>query len=51
VINALVRAGHVVEVLDPYSDLVGDAGALVLHPDGVIAGAADPRSDGTIAGF
>jgi gamma-glutamyltranspeptidase/glutathione hydrolase len=51
VIDALGRAGHAVEVLEPYSDLVGHAGALVLHPDGVIAGAADPRSDGTIAGF
>jgi gamma-glutamyltranspeptidase len=51
VINALARAGHAVEVLEPYSDLVGHAGALVLHPDGVIAGAADPRSDGAIAGF
>lgn len=51
VINALARAGHAVEIIEPYSDLVGHAGALVLHPDGVIAGAADPRSDGTIAGF
>ena len=51
VIDALARAGHTVEVLEPYSDLVGHAGALVLHPDGVIAGAADPRSDGAIAGF
>jgi gamma-glutamyltranspeptidase/glutathione hydrolase len=51
VIDALARAGHAVEVLEPYSDLVGHAGALVLHPDGVIAGAADPRSDGSIAGF
>jgi gamma-glutamyltranspeptidase len=51
VIDALARAGHAVEVLAPYSDLVGHAGALVLHPNGVIAGAADPRSDGTIAGF
>ena len=51
VVNALARAGHSVEVVEPYSDLVGHAGALVLHPDGVIAGAADPRSDGTVAGF
>jgi len=51
VIDALARSGHAVEVLEPYSDLVGHAGALVLYPDGMIAGAADPRSDGTIAGF
>jgi gamma-glutamyltranspeptidase/glutathione hydrolase len=51
VIDALARAGHAVEVLEPYSDLAGHAGALVRHPDGVISGAADPRSDGAVAGF
>ena len=33
VIDALVAAGHDVEVIDePYSDLMGHAGAVVLHP-------------------
>jgi gamma-glutamyltranspeptidase len=30
---------------------MGHAGALVRHENGVIEGAADPRSDGSVAGF
>lgn len=51
IVAALREAGHDVEVVEPWSDLVGHAGALVRHSDGVIAGAADPRSDGIVAGF
>jgi gamma-glutamyltranspeptidase/glutathione hydrolase len=40
-----------VEVIEPFSDFVGHAGALVRGPEGVISGAADPRSDGTVAGW
>jgi len=29
---------------------MGHAGALVRHSDGLIEGAADPRSDGLVAG-
>lgn len=50
-VGALRDAGHQVEVIDAFSDLVGHAGALVRHPNGVLAGAADPRSDGIVAGF
>ena len=50
-IDALKAAGHQVEVFDePFSDTMGHAGALVRHPNGVIEGAADPRSDGVVAG-
>jgi oxamate amidohydrolase len=49
-LEALARAGHEVEPIDAFSDLVGHAGALVVCPRGVIAGAADPRSDGSVAG-
>jgi gamma-glutamyltranspeptidase/glutathione hydrolase len=49
VVAALRAAGHEVELIEPYSDLVGHAGALVRHPDGGIAGASDPRSDGGVA--
>ena len=50
-IDALDAAGHDVEVLDePYSDVMGHAGAVVLHPDGSCEGAHDPRSDGGAAG-
>jgi gamma-glutamyltranspeptidase/glutathione hydrolase len=51
VVAALRTAGHDVELIEPFSDFVGHAGALVRGRDGVIAGAADPRSDGTVAGF
>ncbi|MEX0731808.1 MAG: gamma-glutamyltransferase, partial [Aquisalimonadaceae bacterium] len=48
----LRAAGHQVEVLpDAFSDTMGHAGAVVLHPDGVIEGASDPRSDGLVASF
>ncbi|MEO5766422.1 MAG: gamma-glutamyltransferase [Casimicrobiaceae bacterium] len=51
VVQQLARAGHDLEMVDDYSDQVGHAGALVVHPNGVISGAADPRSDGAVAGF
>ena len=50
-VSALRDAGHEIELIDDFSDLVGHAGALVRHPNGVIAGATDPRSDGIVAGF
>ncbi|OSZ71185.1 gamma-glutamyltransferase family protein [Hydrogenophaga sp. IBVHS1] len=47
----LRTAGHVVDVLpEAFSDTMGHAGALVRHASGVIEGAADPRSDGLVAG-
>ena len=50
-VAALKAAGHQVEQLDEaFSDTMGHAGALVRHPDGVIEGASDPRSDGAAAG-
>ena len=50
-IDQLVSAGHDVDVLDdPYSDTMGHAGAVVLHPDGTCEGAHDPRADGGAAG-
>ena len=50
-IRALREAGHEIEVIEPFSDVVGHAGALVRGSTGVIAGAADPRSDGMAAGY
>jgi gamma-glutamyltranspeptidase len=50
-IDRLAAAGHDVEVLsEPYSDVMGHAGAVVLHPDGSCEGAHDPRADGGAAG-
>ncbi len=49
-VDQLRGAGHVVEVLDEdFSDTMGHAGALVRRPDGILEGAADPRSDGSVA--
>jgi len=51
VIERLAAAGHEVEVVGAFEEIMGHAGALVHHPDGLIEGAADPRSDGQAAGF
>jgi gamma-glutamyltranspeptidase/glutathione hydrolase len=50
-IDRLLSAGHDVEVLaEPYSDTMGHAGAVVLHPHGTFEGVHDPRADGGAAG-
>ncbi len=50
-IDALAAAGHDVDVLsEPYSDIMGHAGAVVLHKDGTCEGGHDPRADGGAAG-
>jgi gamma-glutamyltranspeptidase/glutathione hydrolase len=49
-VQALREAGHQVELLpDAFTDTMGHAGALVRYANGVIEGAADPRSDGVVA--
>jgi gamma-glutamyltranspeptidase/glutathione hydrolase len=51
-IDRLLSAGHDVEVLpEAYSDTMGHAGAVVLHPNGTLEGAHDPRADGGAAGI
>ncbi len=46
-VERLADAGHDVEPLDAeYSDLMGHAGAVVLHPNGTLEAAHDPRADG-----
>jgi len=51
-IDALDAAGHDIQVLDEaYSDVMGHAGAVVLHPDATCEGAHDPRADGGAAGL
>lgn len=52
VIAALAAAGHDIDLLsEPHSDVMGHAGAVVLHPDGTCEGAHDPRADGGAAGM
>src|ERR1700730_10518569 len=51
-IDRRVSAGHDIEVLpEPYSDVMGHAGAVVLHPDGTMEAAHDPRAAGGAAGM
>lgn len=54
-IDALRAAGHDVQLVGPFDELMGHAGALVIHhtggKSGLIEGASDPRSDGSAAGF
>jgi gamma-glutamyltranspeptidase/glutathione hydrolase len=51
VVSALVAAGHEVETVGAYEEMMGHAGAIVLSPSGLFEGAADPRSDGAAMGF
>jgi len=51
VIASLQARGHEVEVVSAYDEIMGHAGAIVRLPNGVIEGAADPRSDGAAVGF
>ncbi|TSJ64321.1 gamma-glutamyltransferase [Starkeya sp. 3C] len=48
----LAGAGHDVEILaEPFSDMMGHAGAVILHPGRAgLEGAHDPRSDGGARG-
>jgi len=45
-ITALSDMGHETEILPDYSDLVGHAGAVVTHLDGLVEAATDPRANG-----
>ena len=51
VVEALRERGHEVELLAEFDETVGHAGAIIRHPNGVLEGGADPRSDGAVAGF
>ena len=42
---------HDVEVLADFSEAMGHAGAIVRHPNGLLEGATDPRSNGAAAGY
>ncbi|MFK8083816.1 MAG: gamma-glutamyltransferase family protein [Granulosicoccus sp.] len=51
VYEELKAMGHDVEIVGSHEEIMGHAGALVHHPDGLIEAAADPRSDGSAVGF
>ncbi len=48
-IEELRAAGHAIEMAGEFDSMMGHAGAIVRHPDGLLEGAADPRSDGRVA--
>ena len=50
-VDALRAAGHEVQLVEPFDDMMGHAGAVLIHAAGVLEGAADPRADGLCAGF
>ena len=51
-IDRLMSAGHEVDVMAaPYAGTMGHAGAVVLHPNGTLEGAHDPRADGGATGI
>lgn len=47
----LRAAGHEVQVVGDYEDMMGHAGAVMIRAGRVIEGATDPRADGICAGF
>jgi gamma-glutamyltranspeptidase/glutathione hydrolase len=49
VIDALRKLGHNVQTVGPFEEFMGHAGAIVCHPDRLLEGASDPRSDGIVA--
>jgi gamma-glutamyltranspeptidase/glutathione hydrolase len=50
-VSDLKLRGHDIEMLGEYDETVGHAGAIVRSGNGVLEGAADPRSDGCVAGY
>jgi len=51
IFDTLRKRGHDLEVVGEYEEIMGHAGALVRHEDGLIEAGADPRSDGSAVGF
>ncbi len=51
VFSDLAKRGHETSAIPGNSPLAGQAGAIVIHDDGLIEGAHDPRSDGCALGL
>lgn len=49
-VEALRTAGHELRIVGDFDDMMGHAGAVSMHPGGLIEGACDPRADGACAG-
>lgn len=50
-IAGLKARGHQLDIVEPFSETMGHAGACVRHADGGLEGAFDPRSNGGAAGY
>lgn len=50
-IQSLKAGGHIVDVVEPFTSIMGHAGAVVRHANGVLEGATDPRSDGGVSSY
>jgi gamma-glutamyltranspeptidase/glutathione hydrolase len=48
-VDALKAAGHEIEIVSDFHDMMGHAGMVSIDPAGVISGASDPRADGACA--
>jgi gamma-glutamyltranspeptidase/glutathione hydrolase len=46
IIKLMRRVGHEVELVPSFSSIMGHAGAVVRHKNGMVESANDPRSDG-----
>jgi len=51
IVRQLTEWGHEMEILGPYDENMGHAGAIVRYPNGVLEGGADPRGDGVVAAY
>ena len=51
VVEQLRQWGHDVELIGAWDEAVGHAGMLVRHPNGLLEGGFDPRSNGGVAAF
>lgn len=50
-LQQLASAGHDIQLVDDFDDMMGHAGALVVHPSGTFEAATDPRADGAALAF
>ncbi len=50
-VRQLADAGHDIEIVDDFDDMMGHAGAVVVHPSGTFEAATDPRADGAALSF
>lgn len=46
--DTLRRYGHDIQIYPPYDDLMGHAGTIICHGNGLLEGGSDPRSDGGV---